>query len=577
MKSVRFYSPTQLKLSFKPNLWDVGMMLALLALVVIIASTATQFNLPFHLGNPIHISLNPSVLPDYALQTLLRLLIALFFSLVFTLVFATWAAHSKRVEKIIIPCIDILQSVPVLAFLSLTIVGFIKLFPNSLLGPECASIFLIFTAQAWNMALSFYQSLKTIPRDYLEAADMLGLSAWQKFWRLEAPFATPALLWNIMMSMSASWFALVASEAISVSGEDVVLPGIGSYIALAIKEANPLAIFYAILTMFIMIILYDQLLFRPLITWAEKFKVEQTSSEKYATSWVVKIWRHTAALRTLANYFGKLTEKIINAKWLLNHNRARMSTTEDEISPLQNWLWNAAIILVLGTAIGILVRFIHLELNMSEILHALQLCCLTGLRVLASIILCTIIWVPIGVWIGFRPHFATFIQPIAQFLAAFPANLLFPLVVIVIVRYQLNVNIWTTPLMILGAQWYVLFNVIAGVTAIPKDLKQVAENFHLNRWLWWKKLILPAIFPYYLTGAITAVAGAWNTSIVAEVVSWGHTTLEAKGIGAYISHYTGNFPHTVLGVSVMCIFVFSLNHIVWRPLYRIAIQRYQLE
>lgn len=576
MKQVNFYSPSQLKLAFKPNLWDLGMLLAVLAVVVIVASAAKQFDLPFKLGVPINISLKPSALPGYALQTVLRLLIALVFSLLFTFVFATWAARNKRAEKLIIPIIDVLQSVPVLAFLSLTIVGFIKLFPNSLLGPECASIFLIFTAQAWNMALSFYQSLKTVPRDYMEAADMFGLSSWQRFWRVEVPFATPALLWNIMMSMSASWFALVASEAVTVSGQDVVLPGIGSYIALAIKQADSLAIFYAIACMLITILLYDQLLFRPLVKWAEKFKVEQTSSDKTSSSWVMSFWMRTRVLRDLGTWFGAQMEKIINAKIFLRRRKNPHFLTAKYTKEI-DWTWNAILVLVLLAAIYVLLRFIKHQLSLGEVLFVIKLGCYTGLRVLATIIVCTAVWVPIGVWIGLRPRIASVVQPVAQFLAAFPANLLFPIVVVLIVRLQLNVNIWTTPLMILGTQWYVLFNVIAGASAIPKDLKQVAENFGLKGWLWWRRLILPGIFPYYITGAITAVGGAWNTSIVAEVVTWGKTTLEAQGLGAYVAHYTGNFAHTVLGVSIMCLLVFSLNHILWRPLYQIAIRRYQIE
>ena len=553
------------------------MLIAILALGMIVAGAAKQFNAPFKLGVPIAITLDPRALPGYALQTVMRLSIALVFSLIFTFIFATWAAHSRRAEKIIIPIIDVLQSVPVLAFLSLTIVGFIKLFPNSLLGPQCASIFLIFTAQAWNMALSFYQSLKTIPRDYLEAANMFGLSPWQRFWRVEAPFGTPALLWNMMMSMSASWFSLVAAEAVSVSGQDVILPGIGSYIAVAIRNANVHAIIYAIAAMLIVIMLYDQMLFRPLLTWAEKFKVEQTSSGETNSSWLVNFWLRTRVLKDVVSGFGRGVEKIINARVFNKRRHVSFTITETTESPLSIWIWNIGFALIFLAALGIVANFIYHDLGLAEVLHVVKLGCFTGLRVLVTIIICTLIWVPIGVWIGLRPKFAMRIQPIAQFLAAFPANLLFPIVVVLIVRWQLNVNIWTTPLMILGTQWYVLFNVVAGAAAIPKDLKQAAENLNVKGWLWWRKLILPAIFPYYVTGAITAVGGAWNTSIVAEVISWGNTHLAAEGIGAYISHYTGNYVHTVLGVSIMCLLVFSLNHILWRPLYKKAIDKYQVE
>lgn len=577
MTKRQIYSPDQLNLAVKPNRWDLVMLFVLLALMVLIASFAKQLDLPFKLGQPINISLNPWMLPSYAFQTVLRLFIALFFSLMFTFVFATWAARNRQAEKVIIPIIDVLQSVPVLAFLSLTIVGFIKLFPNSLLGPQCAVIFLIFTAQVWNMALSFYQSLKSIPKDFLEVADMLGLSAWQRFWRIEAPFAMPALLWNMMLSMSVSWFSLVASEAITVEGQKIAIPGIGSYIALAIERADGWAIAYAILTMIIIILLYDQLIFRPLVKWAEKFKVEHTNSDSQADSWVMNLWLRTRVLKALGGWLGLYLNKIINMSYLRRAPNWHPKFVDTSSNKSKEWLWNLALIALLVFALIILLRFIYMNLSMSEVLQVFYLGCFTGLRVLATVVISTIIWVPIGVWIGLRPRVAAIVQPFTQFLAAFPANLLFPIVIAFIVTWKLNVNVWTTPLMILGSQWYILFNVIAGVMAIPKDLKHAAASFDVKGWLWWRTLILPAIFPYYITGAITAVGGAWNASIVAEVVVWGKTTLVAKGLGAYIAEYTGNFAHTVLGVSVMCLFVFTLNHILWRPLYRFAITRYQMD
>lgn len=577
MQKPRSYIPDQLKLPVNPNWWDLFALILGLALILVLASGAKQFNLPFKLGEPIAISLAPGALPGYALQTVLRMAIALVFSLLFTFIFATWAARSKQAEKFIIPMIDILQSVPVLAFLSLTIVGFIKLFPNSLLGPECASIFLIFTAQAWNMALSFYQSLKSVPKDFTEAASMFGLSGWQRFWRIEVPFAMPALLWNMMMSMSASWFSLVASEAVSVAGQQIALPGIGSYITVAINHADKLAIFYAIVTMLIVILLYDQLLFRPLIKWSEKFKSDQTASDKVSSSWVMSLWLRTRVLREFGNWFGAQMDKLINLR-IFRRRRgywrpALLSMTAEQRLSMG---WNIILVLMVMLAAYSLGYFIYHHVQLLEVLLVFKLGCYTALRVLSMIVVCSIVWVPIGVWIGLRPNVAAVIQPIAQFLAAFPANLLFPVVVVLIVNWQLNVNIWTTPLMILGTQWYVLFNVIAGASAIPKDLKQVTENFGVRGWLWWRRLILPAILPYYVTGAITAVGGAWNASLVAEVVTWGHTTLKAQGLGAYVTQYTGDFARTVLGVGVMCLFVFTLNHLFWRPLYNYVSTRYQL-
>jgi NitT/TauT family transport system permease protein len=563
--------------AYYPNLWDVIAVVLVIALIIAVASGARQMSAPFALGEVLEISLDPSNLPGYTLQTLLRMSIALLFSLLFTFIFATWAAKSPRAEKLIIPIIDILQSIPVLAFLSITIVGFIALFPNSLWGPQCAVIFLIFTAQAWNMALSFYQSLKTLPIEFKEAADMFHLSGWQRFWRIEVPFAVPGLLWNAMMSMSASWFALVASEAISVFDQTINLPGIGSYIAAAIKAADLHAVGYAILAMFIAILCYDQLLFRPLVKWAEKFKAEQTASERVPNSWLVTLLERTRILRYVGHWIEQGADAFVNCRWFRTnfrqiHHHHLSPKTERWI----NWVWNSLIILVLIAAAATLMQFILAYLSIQEVFHVLYLGMITAIRVIILIFVCSLIWVPIGVWIGLRPNVAEVIQPIAQFLAAFPANLLFPLVVVLIVRYQLNVNVWTTPLMILGAQWYILFNVVAGTSAIPKELRQAAENFGVKGWLWWKRLILPGIFPYYITGAITASGGAWNASLVAEVVVWGDTTLRATGLGSYITENTGRFPETALGVSIMCLFVLSLNRLIWRPLYRLASSRFQL-
>lgn len=563
-----------------PNYWDMVALFLALGLIAVLAWNAKQMTAPYQLGQTIPISLNPHYLPGYAMRTVSRMLIALLFSLLFTFTFATWAAKNKRAERIIIPMIDILQSVPILGILSITIVGFIALFPGSLLGPECAAIFAIFTSQAWNMALGFYQTIRAVPSELEEAADMFHLSAWQRFWRIEVPFSLPGLLWNTMMSMSAGWFFVVASEAISVSNQQILLPGIGSYITVAIKQMNMHAIGYAILTMLIVILIYDQFLFRPLVAWAEKFKAEQVGQEREIRSWLVSLLHRTRLLRFIGIRFTYLFDRFVNVSFLRLpmdvHQRLTWSEKHDKVFA---WIWNGLFALLL-IGVGILLfYFVFYSFPLSTVWKVFLLGFVTALRVFVLIVLCSLIWVPIGVWIGQRPRAAEIFQPIAQFLAAFPANLLYPLVVILIVRYNLNVNIWVTPLMILGAQWYVLFNVIAGASVIPKDLIQVADNFSVNYWLRWRRLILPAIFPYYVTGAITAVGGAWNASIVAEVVSWGHDKLVATGLGAYITEYTnaGDFPHIALGIGIMCILVLFFNRLIWRPLYAYAESRFQLE
>lgn len=563
-----------------PNFWDIVALSLILAVFVLIAWGAKQMALPYHVGQPLYLSLDPHLLPHYALRTVVRMSVALLFSLLFTFVFATWAAKSRRAEQIIIPCIDILQSLPVIGMLSITIVGFIHLFPGSLLGPECAAIFAIFTSQAWNMALSFYQSLRTVPSELKEASRMFHLSAWQRFWRIEVPFAMPGLLWNMMMSMSASWFFLTVSESVTVADQQITLPGLGSYIALAIKQANLHAVGYVILTMFIVILLYDQLLFRPLLHWAEKFRVEQEANDEGSSSLLNFILHKTRLMRYVGLLWEKVSDTFVNVSFLRqNPNKSAAIQIRTKESPWVEYLWQACIALLLGASLGVLAWFIFTTLSLRELLHVIVLGAITGLRVLAVLIVSSIIWVPVGVWIGLRPRVAEKAQPIVQLLASFPANLLFPIVVSAIVYFHLNVEIWVTPLMLLGTQWYVLFNVIAGASAIPKDLKQATDNFGVKGWLWWRKLILPAIFPYYVTGAITAAGGAWNTSIVAEVASWGSTTLHATGLGAYITKYAqqGNFPFIVLGMSIMCFYVLILNRLVWRKLYLLAIARYSVE
>jgi len=563
-----------------PNYWDIMALLFVFTVFGLLAWDARQMAIPYELGQVIPITLNPHALPIYALRTVVRMLIALVFSLLFTFIFGTWAAKSPRAERIIIPVIDVLQSVPILGFLSIAIVGFIELFPGSLLGPECAAIFVIFTSQAWNMALGFYQTMRSVPSELKEAAHMFHLSAWQRFWRIEVPFSLPGLLWNMMMSMSAGWFFVVAAEAISVSNQQIALPGMGSYIALAIKSADLRAIAYAIITMFVVILLYDQILFRPLVAWAEKFRSEQVAGEHEAQSWMISLFRRTRLMRYLGQQFTRLADAFVNIRVFRSKPRIYMETIPTKnYEKLMTVFGYVSWVALTTAAIIFLTNFIIQSIPLRSVVHVFLLGLITALRVFVMVILCTFVWVPIGVWIGLRPNVARIAQPVAQFLAAFPANFLYPLVVILIVAYHLNPEIWLTPLMILGAQWYVLFNVVAGSSLLPKDLLQVVDNLGVNRWLRWRRLILPGIFPYVITGAITAAGGAWNASIVAEVVYWGNQKLSATGLGAYISQYTtvGDFTHIALGIGMMCLLVLFFNRIIWRPLYAYAENHFQLE
>ncbi|HCR5156257.1 TPA: ABC transporter permease subunit, partial [Legionella pneumophila] len=486
------------------------------------------------------------------------------------------AAKNRRAEQIVIPAIDILQSIPVLSFLSITVTGFIHLFPNSLLGPECASIFAIFSAQVWNMTFGFYQSLKTVPHDLIEVSAMFRLSAWQRFWKVEVPFSMSGLLWNMMVSMSASWFFVVLSEAISVAHQNIRLPGVGSYIALAIAQRDLHAVGYAILTMVIVIFLYDQILFRPLIAWSEKFKMEQSPDESEYQSWLIDLIRSSRLMKRVTEWLAVFTNSFVNARWLRIGEVKAVKEIDFKRQKRLDRLWAALVLIAVITGGWFLLKFILAELKVSDIFHVFLLGAATGARVIILILLSSMLWIPVGVWIGLRPRLAQKIQPIIQFVAAFPANLFYPLFVIAIVKFNLSVEIWVTPLMILGTQWYILFNVIAGASSIPRDLYLAADNFGLKGWIWWKRLALPGIFPFYITGAITAAGGAWNASIVAEYVSWGNITLKATGLGEYIQASTtaGDFPQIALGTAMMCVYVLAFNHLIWRPLYRLAEERF---
>lgn len=578
-KNIAYTKSEAIKLPV-PNYWDWIAFCFIFSLIILLALGAKRMTVPYHLGQVIPISLSPKHLPLYALHTVMRMFIGLFFSLIFTFVFGTLAARNKKAEKIIIPAIDVLQSLPVLSFLSITVTGFIAVFKGSMLGPECAAIFAIFTAQAWNMALSFYQSMRSVPYELKEAAKVFHLSYWQRFWRVDVPFAMPGLLWNIMMSMSGSWFFVTASEAFSVANQKITVPGVGSYIATAILHSDTKAIIYAIFTMFCVILLYDQILFRPLSRWVQKFKFEtEEGEEPLPTPWVMRLFRKTVLFNRLGYLFSVLGDKIINIPFL-----RRTPSVKDESDSKQsklsvfNILYNVVLISVVTASAVILGYFIFNTFSFSDLARLLFLGCCTGLRVLVLIIISSLIWVPVGVWIGFRPKVASVIQPFIQFLASFPANLTFPVVAMLIVKFNLNTEIWISPLMVLGTQWYILFNVIAGAASLPKELKQAVDNFGVRGWLKWRRFVLPGIFPYFLTGAITASGGAWNASIIAEAISWGGINLRATGLGAYItdSASSGNFSKVVMGTIIMCLFVLVINRIFWRPLYNLAMEKFSL-
>ena len=556
--------------------WDVLAFIVVIGLVVFLGETSRGLFAPLSQLQVAPITLDPWHLPEYAARTTFRMFAALALSLLFTLTYATWAAKSERAGKLLVPMLDILQSVPILGFISITVVFFMSLAPGRVLGAEFAAIFAIFTSQAWNMAFSFYQSLRTIPIELAEAAESFRLSPWMRFWQLEVPFAMPALIWNMMMSMSGGWFFVVASESISVGHTTVTLPGIGSYIALAIEQKNLTAIGWAIAAMLIVILLYDQLIFRPLVAWVDRFRVEQEPGARVPDSWALTMMRRSRLIQAATLFFHST---------VMLTSRAIKRRDDEPLQPVSNrpkrsldLLWVSLIVAAVVLGLWHIVVVLIKNTPLREAMQVCGLAALTMLRVFVLIALASVIWVPIGVWVGMRPRATQIVQPIAQFMAAFPANLLFPIAVYGIVQWKLNPDIYLSPLMILGTQWYILFNVIAGASSIPAEMRYVADNFRIKGWLWWRKVALPAVLPFYVTGAITASGGSWNAAIVAELASWGNTKIEARGLGSYIAEATtaGDFHKIVLGIGTMSLFVVVINRLFWRPLYYYAERKYRL-
>ncbi|HEX4167753.1 MAG TPA: ABC transporter permease subunit [Bryobacteraceae bacterium] len=555
---------------------DLAVGLGTLLLLYVVARVGAQSLAHFAPPEIIpSVSLDPRNLPNYAARSTLRMFVALACSLLFTFVYGYTAARSRRAEKILVPLLDILQSIPVLGFLSITVTGFIALFRGSLLGLEAASIFAIFTGQAWNMTFSFYLSLRTLPRELDEMARLYRLSRWERFTRLELPSSAIGLVWNGMMSFGGGWFFLAASEAISVLNRSYTLPGLGSYVSAAISARDMRALSWAMVTMVLLVVAIDQFFWRPLVTLSDIYKME-TSGGEAARFWVVDLWRSARLPSYLLGLLSPLSQSLdrslSRATPIVAAPRpARSSETSDRV---YNLLLGLAAIILVVTA----VRFVFHEVSISELGRALLLGVATAARVLVLVVLGTLVWTPIAVAIGFNPRLSRILQPVVQILASFPANFVFPFATLVFLRFGISLNWGSILLMALGAQWYLLFNIIGGAQSIPNDLREMAASMGLRRAKVWRVLIGPGVFASWVTGAITASGGAWNASIVAEVVSWGNTTLRANGLGAYIAEATarGDWPRIVLGVSLMSIFVVAFNKLVWRRLYDLAETKYRL-
>jgi NitT/TauT family transport system permease protein len=557
---------------------DVAVFVGAAVLLWLVVRVGRGTDVPWTVPSaPSTVSTDPIHLPYYAARSLLRMFAALGLSLVFTFFYATAAARSRRAEKVLIPLLDFLQSVPVLGFLAVTITGFIALFPGSLLGLECASIFAIFTSQAWNMTFAFYQSLIAQPRDLDEASRLLRLSRWQRFWRVDLPSGVIPLVWNGMMSFGGGWFFLTASEALSVNNHKFALPGIGAYVAAASNEGNLTRVLLAIAVMIVVIISVNALFWRPLTAWSERFRIEESEAIETPHSVTLDVLRRSRIPRIVGHPLGRLVYPVDRVTAVFGMTGRSLKT-----STVRRRAGDVAFVLTLIVALGYgafrVIDYIAGTVGFTEVGHAALLGLATFARVVVVVVVSTLIWVPIGVWIGMNPKVTRLAQPVVQVLASFPANFLFPLVTAVLLATGISLNWGGILLMALGTQWYILFNVIAGASAIPTELRDAAASLRLPTVLRWRTLILPAIFGSYVTGGITAAGGAWNASIVAEVVQYHSATLSAFGLGSYITHATavGDAPRLLLGVIVMSFYVVTMNIVLWQRLYRLSERRFSL-
>jgi len=530
---------------------------------------------------PVTISTDIANVPYYAARSLLRMFLALGLSTVFTLVYGTAAARLRRAEKVLVPVLDILQSIPILVFLPIALTFFIKIFPSSLLGLELASIFVIFTSQAWNMTFSFYHSLISQPTELDEAARMYRLTKWQRFWKLDVPSSAIGLIWNMMMSMGGGWFFLTASEAVTVfirgKGVSQSLPGIGSYMAAAVSHGSYFEVTIAIVVMVILVVGTNFFVFRPLVAWADKFRLESSESTDKPKSVVLNFLRRSSLPRLagrLSRPVGRFLDRLTRPFGLAEYP-LRTDARIRQVGDVVFWVVIAGVSAAVAV-IGLL--YLNAHLGFARFPSLIGFGFATFGRVVVLLAVSTVIWVPIGVKIGMSPKLARYAQPVVQVLASFPAILLFPFATLIFIDLGIPLTYGAIVLMMLGAQWYILFNVIAGASSIPNDLREMMVTMHLTRRQCWRRVILPAIFPAYVTGGITAAGGAWNASIVAELVSWHHHTLNAYGLGNYIATASsqGRFALLIAGGIVMSAFVVIANRLFWRRLYRLAESRFTL-
>ncbi|WP_263365756.1 ABC transporter permease [Edaphobacter bradus] len=541
-------------------------------------------------GHPvpeITISLSPRALPRYAFYSVVRIGLAYVLSLLFAVAYGYIAAYNKRIEALMIAGLDILQSIPVLSFLPGVMLAMVALFPTRQIGVEMGAILLIFTGQVWNMAFSFYSSLKSIPRELMEASGIYKFSRWQRLVQLELPYAAIGLVWNSMVSVAGGWFFLMACEMFVLGTRDFRLPGLGSYLQTAAGVGNLTAITWGLVTMIAIIVATDQLIWRPVIAWSDKFKFEQGQSSTRISSPLLHLLQHSRGLRTLRHHTVDPLGESIN-QFFAEGRKQRITKQMAQAANSSNgretrWMGLLRWAMLVALSASVLYAALH-ALTLLQQVHGPEFAGImkgalaTFLRVNTALLLASVWTIPAGVAIGFHPRLARIAQPLAQIAASVPATALFPVLLLALVQMGGGLGIGSIALMLLGTQWYILFNVIAGAMAIPTDLREVAEMFRFSTAQRWKTVILPGIFPYLITGLVTASGGAWNASIIAEYFRLKNQTLQTVGLGAVISAATdsGQFQILLLATIVMAMMVVTINRLVWRPLYRLAETRYKL-
>jgi NitT/TauT family transport system permease protein len=560
------------QISYLPDLLMFAAALALFYGVITVGRTWLG---PF--TPSVEISHSPLALPIYAGYSLLRITIAYILSLIFTLVYGYVAAYNPRAERYMIPLLDVLQSIPVLSFLPGVMLAMVALFPGRQLGVEAGAILLIFTGQVWNMAFSFYASLKSIPKDMREAAKIYRFSWWQRFIEMELPFSAIGLVWNSMMSVAGGWFFLMACEMFVLGSRDFRLPGLGSYLQTAASAGDTRSILLGVGTMIAVIVLLDQFIWRPVIAWAEKFKIEQVQSADTPRSWVLDFIQHSRGLSQIR----QKTVQPLGERLMQYYSRPRAKEETTEVGGWRTWLARGVgVLLLILVGYGVVrVGMILSGLQKAELQEAGIGLGATFLRVNLALVIGALWTIPAGVAIGFNPKLARIAQPLAQIAASVPATALFPVVLLLLIRVGGGLGLGSILLLLLGTQWYILFNVIAGAIAIPTDLKECCSVFHMRGIERWKKLILPGIFPYLITGLVTASGGAWNASIVAEYFHFKGHIYTTTGLGATISQATdsGNFDLLLAATMMMAAAVVTINRLVWRRLYGLAETRFRLE